>query len=102
MSEMLWASTSCSSWAMRSRSSLARLRASSARAAAAWADRSSRLRISSVPTASTSSHAPMPAAAPQSGQASSWVSGEIQAVITHPATRLAHARRLRPRITALT
>ena len=62
ISEMLWASTSCSSRAMRRRSSLARRRASSARAAWRSPARSSWTRISSAGRPSTRSHAASPPA----------------------------------------
>ena len=75
MSEMSCARTSCSSRAMRSRSSLARRRASSARTWARWAERSIHPPASSVPTASNASHAASPAARVQLGHTSSFTSG---------------------------
>ena len=88
MSEMLWASTSCSSRAMRSRSSLARRRASSARTAARSSSSrissrrcSIRLRASSLAAASTSSQAPSPPTSDQSGHGPSSNAG-----ITHATT----------------
>ena len=68
MSERLWATTSCSSRAMRSCSSLARSRASSSRARVARPTaRSRRMRTISVVVASTSSHAARPSTAASSG-----------------------------------
>jgi hypothetical protein len=102
ISEMLWASTSCSSWAMRSRSSLAWRRASSARVAASSATRCWRARHSSVPVPTAINQAASAAAAAHGGQRSWCRAGDTSPTTTNPSTRLTHATRRRPRITALT